>query len=114
MLYEMVSETTLGLTNVEAATSGAADTVGQVDRCTDEPLSDMKGLFCALEGGEGAVTRDGGGEVQEGEKGIGDGPGEFEVGVKGISKVDEQFKLLVGAQGSADTVIDVTEEEVGD
>eukprot|EP00061_Rhincodon_typus_P013303 g39596.t1 len=59
-----------------------------------------------------AVTRDGDGEVQEGEGGIGDGPGEFEVGVKGVSKVDELFKLFVGARGSANAVIDVAEEEV--
>eukprot|EP00061_Rhincodon_typus_P006852 g27913.t1 len=33
MLDEKVSETTLGLTDVEEATSGAADTVDQVDGC---------------------------------------------------------------------------------
>eukprot|EP00061_Rhincodon_typus_P008504 g31177.t1 len=49
-LYEMVSESTLGLTNVQEATSGAADTVDQVDRCAGEPLSDMEGLFSALDG----------------------------------------------------------------
>eukprot|EP00061_Rhincodon_typus_P002864 g18689.t1 len=42
MLYEMVSKSTLGLTNVEEATSGAADTVGQVDGCAGEPLSEME------------------------------------------------------------------------
>eukprot|EP00061_Rhincodon_typus_P001870 g16006.t1 len=50
MLYETVSESTLGLTNVEEATSGAADTIVQIDGCTDEPLSDMKSLFWALNG----------------------------------------------------------------
>eukprot|EP00061_Rhincodon_typus_P018218 g47307.t1 len=60
------------------------------------------------------VTRDGNGEVQEGEGGIGDGPGELKVGLKGVCKVDELFKLLMGARGSTDTVIDVAEEEVGD
>eukprot|EP00061_Rhincodon_typus_P004354 g22374.t1 len=59
-------------------------------------------------------TRDGNREVQEGERGIRDGPGELDVGVEGVSKVDELFKLLVRAQGGADTVIDVAEEEVGD
>eukprot|EP00061_Rhincodon_typus_P000195 g10872.t1 len=37
MLYEMVSESTLGLTDVKEATSGAADTVDQVDGCAGEP-----------------------------------------------------------------------------
>eukprot|EP00061_Rhincodon_typus_P004798 g23453.t1 len=58
------------------------------------------------------VTRDGDGEVQEGEGGIGDGPGEFEVGMKGVGKVDELFKLLMGVRGSADTIINVMGEEV--
>eukprot|EP00061_Rhincodon_typus_P011185 g36020.t1 len=107
IFYETVSESTLGLTNVEEATSGAADTGDQVDGCTDEPLSDMKGLPWALDG----VTRDGDGEVQ-GEGDIRDGPGEFEVGVRGVSKVDELFNLLMGARGSANTVINVAEEEV--
>eukprot|EP00061_Rhincodon_typus_P011427 g36420.t1 len=52
-LYKTVSKSTLGLTNVEEATLGAADTVDQVDGCAGEPLSDMKGLFGALNGGEG-------------------------------------------------------------
>eukprot|EP00061_Rhincodon_typus_P003877 g21198.t1 len=60
------------------------------------------------------LTRDGDREGQEGGRGIRDGPGEIKVGVKGVSKVDELFELLVGAQGGTDTVIDVTEEEVGD
>eukprot|EP00061_Rhincodon_typus_P014243 g41155.t1 len=34
MLYKTAPESTLGLTNVEEATSGAADTVDQVGRCT--------------------------------------------------------------------------------
>eukprot|EP00061_Rhincodon_typus_P012245 g37859.t1 len=51
MLYETVSESMLGLTNVEEAISGAADTVDQVDGCTGEPLYDMKVLFWALNGG---------------------------------------------------------------
>eukprot|EP00061_Rhincodon_typus_P013956 g40669.t1 len=58
-----------------------------------------------------AVTRDGDGEAQEGERSIRDGPGEVEVGVKDVSKVDELFKLLMGARGGADTIIDVAEEE---
>eukprot|EP00061_Rhincodon_typus_P005911 g25997.t1 len=58
-----------------------------------------------------AVTRDEDGEVQEGEGGIGDGPGAFEVGLTGVSKVNELFKLLVGARGGVNTVINVAEEE---
>eukprot|EP00061_Rhincodon_typus_P005996 g26163.t1 len=50
VLYKAVSEPPLGLTDVEEATSGAVD---QVDRCASEPLSDVQGLFCALNGGEG-------------------------------------------------------------
>eukprot|EP00061_Rhincodon_typus_P007816 g29880.t1 len=57
-----------------------------------------------------AVTRDGDGEVQEVEGGIRDGPSEFVVGVK----VDELFMLLMGARGSADTVINVAKEEMRD
>eukprot|EP00061_Rhincodon_typus_P011750 g37000.t1 len=34
------------------------------------------------------------------------------LGVKDVSKVDELFKLLMGARGSTDTDIDVTEEEM--
>eukprot|EP00061_Rhincodon_typus_P003747 g20876.t1 len=50
MLYETISESKLGLTNVEEATSGAVDTVDQVGGCTGEPLSDVKGLLWALDG----------------------------------------------------------------
>eukprot|EP00061_Rhincodon_typus_P002139 g16712.t1 len=53
MLYKTVSEPTLDLTDVEDATSGPADTVDQVDGCAGEPLSDMKDLLWALNGGEG-------------------------------------------------------------
>eukprot|EP00061_Rhincodon_typus_P007869 g29977.t1 len=84
VLYKAVSELLLGLTNVEEATLGAAMHV---------------------------VTKGGDREVQEGERGIRDGPGEPEVEAKGVSKVDELFKLIMGAQGSADTAIDVAEEE---
>eukprot|EP00061_Rhincodon_typus_P012381 g38080.t1 len=51
MLYEMVSESTLGLTDVKEATSGAVDTVDQVDGCAGDPLSDVEDLFWALNGG---------------------------------------------------------------
>eukprot|EP00061_Rhincodon_typus_P007221 g28702.t1 len=102
MLYKIVSESTFGLTDVEEATLGSVDTVDQVDGCAGEPLSNVEGLFCALDG----VTRFGDGEVKDGEEGIRDGPGELKVGVKGVSKVDELFKLLMGTRGSIDTVID--------
>eukprot|EP00061_Rhincodon_typus_P005117 g24229.t1 len=42
MLYEKVLESTLGLTDVEEATSGAVNTVDRIDGCTGEPLSDLK------------------------------------------------------------------------
>eukprot|EP00061_Rhincodon_typus_P009248 g32600.t1 len=113
MFHETVSETMLGFTDVEGAILGTTDTVDQVDRCAGEPLSDVESLFCALNGGERGVTRDGDGEVQEGVGVIRDGSGEFEVGVEGVSKIDELFKLLVGAGGSIDTVIEVMVEEVG-
>eukprot|EP00061_Rhincodon_typus_P008126 g30470.t1 len=48
MLYEMVSNSPLGLTDVEKATSGAVDTEDQIDRCAGEPLSNMEDLFCAF------------------------------------------------------------------
>eukprot|EP00061_Rhincodon_typus_P014898 g42270.t1 len=51
MLYKMVSEPPLGLTNVEEATSGATDAVDQADGCAGEPLSNVEGLLCALNGG---------------------------------------------------------------
>eukprot|EP00061_Rhincodon_typus_P002330 g17249.t1 len=50
MLYETVSESTLGLTNIEEATLGAADTVDQADKCAGEPESDKKDLFWVLNG----------------------------------------------------------------
>eukprot|EP00061_Rhincodon_typus_P008104 g30431.t1 len=91
MAYKSVSESTLGLTDVEETISGATDIVDQVGECIGEPLSDLQRLFGALDG----VPRDGDGKVQEGEGGIRDGPGEFEVGVKGVGKVDELSKLLM-------------------
>eukprot|EP00061_Rhincodon_typus_P006260 g26715.t1 len=53
VLYKVVTEPPLGLTDVEEATSGTADTVDYVDGCAGEPLSDVEGLFGALNGGEG-------------------------------------------------------------
>eukprot|EP00061_Rhincodon_typus_P010060 g34049.t1 len=53
VLYRAVSEPPLGLTNVDEAISGAADTIDHIDGCAGEPLSDVKGLFGALEKGEG-------------------------------------------------------------
>eukprot|EP00061_Rhincodon_typus_P015642 g43429.t1 len=50
MLRETVPESVLGLTDVEEATSGATDTVDQIERCTGEPLSDMENSFWALDG----------------------------------------------------------------
>eukprot|EP00061_Rhincodon_typus_P006105 g26380.t1 len=53
MLYKAVSEPPFGLTNVEEATSGAADAVDHIGGCAGEPLTDVEGLFSALNGGEG-------------------------------------------------------------
>eukprot|EP00061_Rhincodon_typus_P010201 g34309.t1 len=54
-----VSEPPLGLTNVEEATSGAADSIEHIDSCAGEPLSDAKSLFGALNGSErGGVGAD--------------------------------------------------------
>eukprot|EP00061_Rhincodon_typus_P016345 g44518.t1 len=52
VLYKVISEPWLGLTNVEEDTSGAADTVDHIDGCAGEPLSDMEGLFGALNGSD--------------------------------------------------------------
>eukprot|EP00061_Rhincodon_typus_P014530 g41599.t1 len=53
VLYKVVSEPSLGLTHVKQATSGSADAIDHIDGCAGEPLSDVKGLFGSLDGGEG-------------------------------------------------------------
>eukprot|EP00061_Rhincodon_typus_P013377 g39716.t1 len=53
VLYKAVSEPPLGLTDVEEATSGAADGIDYVDGCAAESLSNVESLFGALNGGEG-------------------------------------------------------------
>eukprot|EP00061_Rhincodon_typus_P014349 g41312.t1 len=53
MLHDTVPESVLSLSDVEEAASGATDTIDQVGRCTGEPLSAMKGLLWALQGGDG-------------------------------------------------------------
>eukprot|EP00061_Rhincodon_typus_P016467 g44698.t1 len=50
ILYKTVSEPPLALTDIEVATSAAADAVDQVDRCAGEPLSNMERLLWALNG----------------------------------------------------------------
>eukprot|EP00061_Rhincodon_typus_P007702 g29670.t1 len=50
VLYKVVSKCPLGLTDVEDTTSGTADTVDHISRCAGEHLSDVKGLFGALDG----------------------------------------------------------------
>eukprot|EP00061_Rhincodon_typus_P006245 g26688.t1 len=42
VLYKAVSEPPIVLTDVEEATSGAADAIDHVDRCAGEPLSDVE------------------------------------------------------------------------
>eukprot|EP00061_Rhincodon_typus_P010527 g34887.t1 len=58
VLYKVVSKPPLGLTDVEEATSGAADAVDHIGRCAGEHLSDVKGLFGAWDGGVGAGSRE--------------------------------------------------------
>eukprot|EP00061_Rhincodon_typus_P005576 g25258.t1 len=53
VLYKAVSEPLLDLTDVEEATSRAADAIDHVDGCAGEPVSNVDGLFGALNGGEG-------------------------------------------------------------
>eukprot|EP00061_Rhincodon_typus_P002499 g17728.t1 len=53
VLYKVVSEPLLDLTNVEKATSGAADAVDHIGGCASETLSDVEGFFGSLDGGEG-------------------------------------------------------------
>eukprot|EP00061_Rhincodon_typus_P003037 g19129.t1 len=43
MLYKMVSEPPLALTNVQEATLEAVDAVDHVDGCAGEPLSNVEG-----------------------------------------------------------------------
>eukprot|EP00061_Rhincodon_typus_P017491 g46201.t1 len=52
VLHKTVSEPPLGLTDIEDTTSGAADARDHIDGCAGEPLSDVNGLFGALDGGE--------------------------------------------------------------
>eukprot|EP00061_Rhincodon_typus_P015759 g43617.t1 len=52
MLRESVTKSALGLSDVEESTSGATDAVDQVRRRMGEYLSDMEGLFGALDGGD--------------------------------------------------------------
>eukprot|EP00061_Rhincodon_typus_P009072 g32258.t1 len=52
-LHKAVSEPLLDLTDIEETTLGTADAIDHVDGCSGEPLSDVKGLFGALDGGEG-------------------------------------------------------------
>eukprot|EP00061_Rhincodon_typus_P000717 g12544.t1 len=42
MLYKTVSESLLGLTDIEEATSGVANTIDHVDGCAGEPLSNVE------------------------------------------------------------------------
>eukprot|EP00061_Rhincodon_typus_P019025 g48458.t1 len=64
-------------------------------------------------GGE-LVSRDGDGEVQEGDGGVRNCLDEFEDGVEGVGKVDELLKLVAGARGSNDAVINIVEKEARD
>eukprot|EP00061_Rhincodon_typus_P011783 g37056.t1 len=52
VLYKAVSEPLPGLTNVVEATAGATDAIDHIDGPAGEPLSDVKGLVGALNGGE--------------------------------------------------------------
>eukprot|EP00061_Rhincodon_typus_P002694 g18237.t1 len=50
MLDKMVFESTLGLPDIEEATSGTADAVDELDRYAGESLSNVEGLVYALNG----------------------------------------------------------------
>eukprot|EP00061_Rhincodon_typus_P012077 g37557.t1 len=50
MLYKAVSKPPLGRPDVEEATSGATDAIDHIDGYAGEPLSDVEGLFSALNG----------------------------------------------------------------
>eukprot|EP00061_Rhincodon_typus_P009063 g32243.t1 len=52
VLYKVDSEPLLSLTNVEEAILGAVDAIDHISGCAGEPLSDVKGLFGASDGGE--------------------------------------------------------------
>eukprot|EP00061_Rhincodon_typus_P015416 g43074.t1 len=116
MLHKSGTESALGLTDVEEATSGATDTVDQVGGYVAEldelEVRDHILAGDRVRGGVAQVAMGVGGfEIDirvelvtgDGEGGIGDGPGEFEVGVNGVSKVDELFKLVMEARGRADS-----------
>eukprot|EP00061_Rhincodon_typus_P002914 g18810.t1 len=60
MLYKTVSEYMLGLTDVEEATSGAADTVNQIDGCAGEHLSNVEDAVEAEQLGVGDYVLAGG------------------------------------------------------
>eukprot|EP00061_Rhincodon_typus_P008443 g31045.t1 len=51
--HKEVSEPPLGLTNVEEATSEAADAIDHISGCAGKHLSNVEGFFGSLEGGEG-------------------------------------------------------------
>eukprot|EP00061_Rhincodon_typus_P007871 g29983.t1 len=51
VLRKSASEPLLGLTDVKETTLEAADAVDHIDRCAGEPLSNVKGLFWAWNGG---------------------------------------------------------------
>eukprot|EP00061_Rhincodon_typus_P002595 g17974.t1 len=50
VLYKAVSEPPLGLTDVEEATSGAADAIDHISGCAGEHLSDVEGSFGSWDG----------------------------------------------------------------
>eukprot|EP00061_Rhincodon_typus_P015832 g43735.t1 len=64
-------------------------------------------------GGE-SVPGEGDGDVQEVRGGVGNSPGEFDGGVDDVGDVDELLKLLMGAKGSSDAVINEREKWVRD
>eukprot|EP00061_Rhincodon_typus_P016126 g44174.t1 len=59
----------------------------------------------------GVRFRGGDRQVQEGEGGVRNGAGEFEDIMEGVGDIDELFELLMGAQGSTDTVINIAEKK---
>eukprot|EP00061_Rhincodon_typus_P011438 g36445.t1 len=54
------------------------------------------------------------GEIQKGEGDVRNGLGEFEDWVEHVNEVDSLLKLLTGARGSTDAVINIVEKEMRD
>eukprot|EP00061_Rhincodon_typus_P018177 g47238.t1 len=111
MLRESVTESVLGLTDVEEITLGTMDTVDQVGGRTSEPLSDLEGLFGALDGADAAEAVElgvsdcilAGGWVRGGVVKVAMGVGRFELDVSAETVTrDGNGEVQEGAVGIRD------------